>query len=459
MARKANRGRGRGRGGGSKNSVQVIEEKDAASSPSNPVAEKETDDGNLEDLGFFAGSVHESASDDECELMAEPAILPDPVPILEQVLSEGPGDDRLPSSSGVKQDWKGLFPCNSSFGKLQYFEPLVSEGKVFVKPSAAALAEGVAKWRPSLVGQFIDKPLPFFLVKKSLELLWNHYGKFEIFSLENGLFIFRFENESICEAILEAKLWHIANKPLILRKWMPGMQLMKISLSSVPIWIKLRNLPMECWTSLCLSYVASGVGKPLYADSVTEEQKRLGFARVLVEVNVHSLLPKEVSIMLEDGDKIDIEIEYPWLPPKCTVCNSFGHPTYACAKQGKPKWIPKKNVVQKAVPKVSTGDTSKTSNLDKVIRRPEGPKRSSPTKSPVRTGKLPSTSPKGSKGNSFQVLEGRCEVEEGLTRSPFTFMEIFENALSNPEVEKQKRGKEKLGVTEGRGFSPTSVCP
>jgi hypothetical protein len=32
--------------------------------------------------------------------------------------------------------------------------------------------------------------------------------------------------------------------------------------------------------------VASGVGKPLCVDSVTEEQLRLGFARVLVKVNI-----------------------------------------------------------------------------------------------------------------------------------------------------------------------------
>ena len=30
---------------------------------------------------------------------------------------------------------------------------------------------------------------------------------------------------------------------------------------------------------MCLGYVASGVGKPLYADSMNKKQLRLGFAR------------------------------------------------------------------------------------------------------------------------------------------------------------------------------------
>ena len=93
----------------------------------------------------------------------------------------------------------------------------------------------------------------------------------------------------------------MANKPLILCKWTPGMQLFKISLSFVPVWIKLHNLPIEFCNSICLSYSASGIGKPFYADSVNERQHKLGFARVLVEVNIDSNFPKEVEIVGVDG--------------------------------------------------------------------------------------------------------------------------------------------------------------
>jgi hypothetical protein len=78
------------------------------------------------------------------------------------------------------------------------------------------------------------------------------------FSVENGMFIFRFFDENICDEVLEAKLWYVANKPLILRKWIPGMQVLKLTLSSIPIWVKLLHLPMEFWSSMCLSHVASG---------------------------------------------------------------------------------------------------------------------------------------------------------------------------------------------------------
>ena len=59
----------------------------------------------------------------------------------------------------------------------------------------------------------------------------------------------------------------------------------------------MHNLPIEFWNAKCLSYVASGAGKSLCADFVNEEQLRLGFARVLVEVDIESVFPKEVEIV------------------------------------------------------------------------------------------------------------------------------------------------------------------
>jgi hypothetical protein len=162
------------------------------------------------------------------------------------------------------------------------------------------------------VGQFIDKSLPYFLVKMAVSAMWSQFGEVEVFSLENGMYIFRFQDEATCEEILESRLWHISNKPLILRKWKPGMQVLKLALSSVPIWVKFLHLPMEFWTPNGLSYVASGVGVPLYADKVIEEQKRLGFA---------------------NGDTVSVGVVYSWLPPKCSTCGTFGHTTYTCNKK------------------------------------------------------------------------------------------------------------------------------
>jgi hypothetical protein len=153
--------------------------------------------------------------------------------------------------------------------------------------------------------------LPYFILKCTVESIWAQYGKIEVFMLENGLYLFKFVDEKSRDEVLEAKVWHIANKPLILHKWTPGMQLLKISLSFVPVWIKLHNLLIEFWNATCLSYMASGFDKPICADFVTGEQLRIGFARVLVEVDMESGFLKEIEIVGVDRGRVVVGIEYP----------------------------------------------------------------------------------------------------------------------------------------------------
>jgi hypothetical protein len=91
-----------------------------------------------------------------------------------------------------------------------------------------------------------------------------------------------------------------------------------------------------------LSYVASGVGKPLCVDFITEEQIKLGFARVLVEMDIDSIFPKEVEVIGVDGGRVVVGIEYPWLHVKCKKSWSFGHLSHSCTEVEKKVWIPKK---------------------------------------------------------------------------------------------------------------------
>jgi hypothetical protein len=181
---------------------------------------------------------------------------------------------------------------------------------------------------PELLGQFLEKLLSFFLMKKSVEQMWSQFGKVEVFSLENWVYIFRFNVVMTRDEVVESRMWQLR------------MLLLKLSVSSIPIWIKLLHLPMEFWDRECLVGIASGVGKAL-SDSVTEQQLRLGFARVVVEVDVELEIPKELDVVDGDGKLIIVGIEYPWIPIKCPKCKAFGHSKHACLRKGKKLWWPK----------------------------------------------------------------------------------------------------------------------
>ncbi|XP_059436754.1 uncharacterized protein LOC132169808 [Corylus avellana] len=240
----------------------------------------------------------------------------------------------------------------------------------------------------------------------------------------------------------------MANKPLILRKWTPGMQLLKISLSSVPVWIKLHNLPIEYWNATCLSYVASGVGKPICADSVTEEQLRLGFARVLVEVDMNSVLPKEIEIVGVDGGRVVVGIEYPWLPVKCKKCKLFGHLSHTCTKVEKQVWLPKNT---EPVQNLNAGLV-----VEKVAElKNDGPNLGAEPKwNVVRAKKTPVSKPtvkdnQSNWTNSFHLLARADGNFKSGVRGSDTFSSL-QNVIESAMVEESAKikGKGKMGEEE-----------
>ncbi|KAL0416280.1 UNVERIFIED_CONTAM: hypothetical protein Slati_3459900 [Sesamum latifolium] len=121
----------------------------------------------------------------------------------------------------------------------------------------------------------------------------------------------------------------------------------------VPVWIKMRHLPVEYWTIDGLSTVASGIGWPLYPDAITKACTRLDFARVCVMLDYQSTLPKHIVVMSprEDGSETPcrVDVEYEWIPSKCTQCCSLGHSTAVCPANRKPSKPPVKVYVPKSV--------------------------------------------------------------------------------------------------------------
>ncbi|KAL0293608.1 UNVERIFIED_CONTAM: hypothetical protein Sradi_6929200 [Sesamum radiatum] len=62
------------------------------------------------------------------------------------------------------------------------------------------------------------------------------------------------------EEIIEGGPWLFQGQPIVLQFWEQGMTLRQRKHSQIPVWIRLKHLPMEYWTDEGLSTVASGVG-------------------------------------------------------------------------------------------------------------------------------------------------------------------------------------------------------
>ncbi|KAK4384693.1 hypothetical protein Sango_3035400 [Sesamum angolense] len=145
------------------------------------------------------------------------------------------------------------------------------------------IREGSKRWNTTAVGYFLGKKPYFHHLNEFVRSIWP--GVRDVKATSKGFFFFQFETVAALEDVIEGGPWLYLGQPIVLQKWEPGMVLRKLKHTEVLVWIKLRHLPVELWTTEGLSTVASGIGRPLYPEAITRACTRLDFARVCVMLN------------------------------------------------------------------------------------------------------------------------------------------------------------------------------
>lgn len=161
-------------------------------------------------------------------------------------------------------------------------------------------------------------------------------NKIDVQFLEKNTVLFRIENPQMRSRVIQRRYWHIANVPLVVNEWSPETALDPPDLLTMPIWIVLKGVPSPLISQRALKCLSRAAGKFVKLHPNTEKCTRLDVARVLVEVNLCKPLVEKISCLDKDGRKVMIDVSYPWLPPKCNVCATWGHKR-SCKTQ---TWIP-----------------------------------------------------------------------------------------------------------------------
>nr|GFB76484.1 hypothetical protein [Tanacetum cinerariifolium] len=156
-----------------------------------------------------------------------------------------------------------------------------------------------------------EKAVP--MLNYHLRRMWARFGFKEIIDNGNGKWLFKFTREDGPNEVASKSPW--------------------------------LNMPMEAWTNIGISAMASCLGKPKIMDGMTSYVCRSGlgrteYARVLVEIEAKKGLKEEMELQYRDKDQVvkgtqKIKVEYDWQPPVCSHCNVFGHSYEKCSKRTK----------------------------------------------------------------------------------------------------------------------------
>lgn len=94
------------------------------------------------------------------------------------------------------------------------------------------------------------------------------------------------------------------------------MEMVKVTMDTISIWVSLPNLPFNFWNKEALSTICSVLGKPLFSNRYTMKE-RLSYSRVCVEIDARRVLKDSFTILLEDGSSFVQKVIYDWKPPRC----------------------------------------------------------------------------------------------------------------------------------------------
>ncbi|GJW83315.1 hypothetical protein Tco_0156460 [Tanacetum coccineum] len=161
--------------------------------------------------------------------------------------------------------------------------------------------------------------MAFPVVEYYVKNNWNKYGLKRIMMNAKGFFFFQFNTRDGLDDVLEGGPWMIRNSPIILKEWTMKTSLHKEELTSIPVWVKFHDVPIQIFEEEGISLIATYIGKPIMLDSFTSSMRTL----LLV-------------FLITDGpgfSKENIRVEYEWKPSRCPNCNIFGHTSESCPKR------------------------------------------------------------------------------------------------------------------------------
>ncbi|CAN7138788.1 unnamed protein product [Brassica rapa subsp. narinosa] len=149
--------------------------------------------------------------------------------------------------------------------------------------------------------------------------------------------MFHIPHEPTRHWVIQRGIWHIDDFLLFVLPWTLEDSFKMTEISTLPLWVNLKNIPDCCYSRLGISHVASGLDEPILTHKPRLDPTTMGEAKVLVEMELDRDFPKIIALDDKQGSIFLVEVEYTWIPSKCERCGNLGHKEKRCLLTSKPE--------------------------------------------------------------------------------------------------------------------------
>ncbi|CAN6857088.1 unnamed protein product [Brassica oleracea] len=125
--------------------------------------------------------------------------------------------------------------------------------------------------------------------------------------------------------VISRGIWYLDDCLMFVSAWNPSETISLPEIKTILIWLTLKNIPFQPYSTEGFGWIASGIGEPMLTSTPWLDPTSIGEAKILVEVKLDRLFPKRVALQDKEGTISLVDIVYSWLPSSCTTCGQLGH--------------------------------------------------------------------------------------------------------------------------------------
>nr|POE45676.1 uncharacterized protein CFP56_05566 [Quercus suber] len=182
-----------------------------------------------------------------------------------------------------------------------------------------------APWTKAVIVKVFGRTVGFNFLHNRLLSLWKPAGRLDCVDLGHGFFLIRLSLKEDYEAVLSKGPWFIGEHFLSIRPWEPDFRPALANVTSIAVWVRLNELPIEYYNAEALLHIGKTIGKVLRVDTHTASESRGRFARICVQIDVEEPLVTAVLI-----GRFEQPVCYEGIQKLCFDCGRMGHRKEVC---------------------------------------------------------------------------------------------------------------------------------
>ena len=206
----------------------------------------------------------------------------------------------------------------------------LSEGMVEVSLSRETKSRIRAPWSKTLIVKVFGRSVGFNYLTFKINAMWNPKGKMDCVALGKDFFLIKFYDNEDYDKVLQGGPWFMGEHFLAIKPWEPYFKASKAKFTSIAVWVRLPELPIEFYDAMVLKEIGSALGPVLRIDSFTATSSKGSYARLCIQVD----LDKPLKI-----GRLKQRVMYEGISSLCFCCGRIGHKKENCSNQILPKMV------------------------------------------------------------------------------------------------------------------------